>query len=305
MKNLWVEKYRPSTVEEYVFQDENQKKQVQEWIKAEEIPHLLFSGPPGTGKTTLAKVLINELDLEQFDVLTVNASRERGIDHLRDKLTGFAQTIPFGKFKVILLDEADALTIPTQDALRNLMEQYHENCRFILTCNYPHKIVPAIHDRCQSFKIEKADMADFAVRVAEVLLAEDIDFDVDLLDVYVKAAYPSLRKALNLVQQNTLYGVLQEQVMGSDSGMDAKVNAVKAFKAGNNREGRTILSKNIRPDQMDDIFRWSYDNLELWGETDEQQDAAILIIRDAIVNNLTIADPEINLSAMLVELSNI
>ena len=156
---LWTEVYRPKTVSEYVFRDSNQNKQVNSWIKDRSIPHLLLSGSPGIGKTTLAKVLINELEIESYDVLEINASRERGIDEVRDKITNFISMIPFGPFKVVLLDEADALTPAAQAALRGVMEEYHQTARFILTANYPNRIIPAIHSRCQGILLLHLDFA--------------------------------------------------------------------------------------------------------------------------------------------------
>ena len=153
MKELWVEKYRPKEVKNYVFRDEAQKKQVMSWLESKAIPHLLFSGAPGTGKTTLAKLLLHELEVDWGDVLQINASSENSVDVIRDKITNFSQTMPFGDFKYIILDEADYISPNGQAALRGVMEQYASTCRFLLTCNYERRIIPAIHSRCQGFKI--------------------------------------------------------------------------------------------------------------------------------------------------------
>ena len=196
MKELWVEKYRPKTVDGYVFRDDHQRKQIATWIKDKSIPHLLLSGAAGIGKTTLAKILIHEIGIEDYDVLEINASRTNSVEDVRDKITNFVQMIPFGPFKVVLLDEADYLSPNAQAALRGVMEEYHATSRFILTCNYPNRIIPAIHSRCQGFHVERTDQTEFTARVATILVEENVEFDLDTLDMYVKVAYPDLRKCI-------------------------------------------------------------------------------------------------------------
>ena len=217
MKELWVEKYRPKTVDGYVFRDDAQRNQVKTWIKDKTIPHLLFSGNAGIGKTTLAKLLFNELDVNPLDILEINASRTNSVDDVRDKIVAFVQMIPFGDFKVVLLDEADYLSPNAQAALRGVMEEYHTTARFILTCNYPNRIIPAIHSRCQGFHIAKIDQTEFTARVAEILITEGVTPDLDVLDTYVKATYPDLRKCINMVQMNSVEGKLVSPQEG-DSG---------------------------------------------------------------------------------------
>ena len=305
MKQLWTEKYRPNDIDGYVFRDEEQKAQVKTWIDEGAIPHLLFSGAPGVGKTTLAKILIKQLEIDDFDVLEINASRENSIDTIRDKITGFVQTMPFGDFKVVLLDEADYISPNGQAALRGVMETYHASARFILTCNYPNRVIPALHSRCQGFHIEKVDKTEFTPRIATVLVAENVELDIETLDTYVRSTYPDLRKCLNLCQMNSTGGKLSNVKGDEGNTSDWRVDTVNLFKAGKIIEARKLMCSTVRPEEMEDVFRWMYDNLELFSTTQEGQDSAIMAIRTGLVNHSFVADPEINLSATMVELSQI
>ena len=304
MKELWVEKYRPNTINGYVFRDEHQKKQVQQWIKEGTIPHLLFSGNAGIGKTTLAKILFNELEINDLDILEINASRTNSVDDVRDKIINFVQMIPFGDFKVVLLDEADYLSPNAQAALRGVMEEYHTTSRFILTCNYPNRIIPALHSRCQGFHIERIDQTEFTARVAEILITEGVQRDLDTLDTYVKATYPDLRKCINMVQMNSVDGVLQKPQEGDTGEADYKLEMVELFKAGKINQARKLVCSQVRPDEVEDIYKWMYDNITLFGD-EKTQDDATLIIKQGLVDHTLVADPEINLAATMIRLSRL
>ena len=301
---LWVEKYRPDTLDGYVFVDENQQAQVIGWLKDGIPPHLLFSGHAGTGKTTLAKIMINMYEVNEYDVLHVNASRNNTVEFIKEKIVGFVSTMPIGAYKIVLLDEADYMSPNAQAVLRGVMEDYASTARFILTCNYPHKIIPALHSRTQGFHINNIDQNEFTARVATILFEEGVEPDLDVLDSYVKATYPDLRKCIGLVQQNSSTGELLLS-KSSGTGGDYLIKAVELFKAGQIRQARKALCDNITASDVDSIITWTYNNLNLWAKTDEGQDQAILLIRDAAARVPLIADPEINLSALIIELTSI
>jgi replication factor C small subunit len=304
---LFVEKYRPKTISDYVFVDSSQQQKVSSWVADDSIPHLLFAGEPGTGKTTLAKVLINELKIEEYDVLEINASRDNGVDFIRERIEGFVQTIAFGKFKVVLLDEADYLSQPGQAVLRGMMEQYADSARFMLTCNYVHKIIPALKSRCETFIISKPERTEFTARAAKVLIEENIEFDLDVLDTYVSATYPDLRKCLNQLQSNSTTGKLLAVEAGSGDQIAALVEATQHFKAGKIIQGRQVLLQYLstNPGQLEEIYKWMYQNLDLWGKSQEQKDQAIIIIRNGLANLSLVGIPEISLAATLVELCSV
>lgn len=304
--NLWVEKHRPTKLEDYVWIDDSQKREVGGWVSQGEIPHLLLSGGPGCGKTTLAKLVLREMNVDDSDVKYVNASMMTGIDAMRD-LVGFCETMPIGNFRYVMLDEADRLSPQAQDSLKNMIEEYSAICRWILTTNRPHKIFGPIHSRTQGFHVEALDREQFITRVAKILIMEGVDLteeNLEILDEYVTVAYPDLRKCLNLLQQNCSDGNLRRPKGGSSSGVsEYMVNAVSLFKNGRIHEARKVICENATDADYEEIYKLLYRNLDWWGKDDDTKHKAIVIIANRLKDHALVADPEIAMAACLVELS--
>jgi DNA polymerase III delta prime subunit len=184
------------------------------------------------------------------------------------------------------------------------METYHTTARFILTCNYPNRIIPALHSRCQGFHIERVDITEFTARVATILMSESVEFDLDTLDTFVKATYPDLRKCINTIQMNSLDGKLHSPEKGDSGQADYKIQMVQLFKAGKISEARKLICSQARPEEMEEIYRWLYDNIAIFGD-EEKQNKAILIIKQGLVDHTLVIDPEINLAATLIRLGHL
>lgn len=306
--DLWVESWRPQTLDDYVWSSDAQKNQVSGWVKEGKIPHLLMVGTPGVGKTSLAFMLLKLLDVNSGDIKFVNGCTDNGIDVVRD-LENFVSTMPLGDYRYVLIDEFDFFSPNGQAGLKNMMETYSGVARFIFTANLGHKIIPPIKSRCQTFEIQSLDRTQYFERIATILVSEGIDLNetnLAVLDDYVDAAYPDLRKCINMLQQNCVDGKLAKPSGDTVSGnSEYMVAAVGLFKQGKITDARKLLSSKLQPNEFEEFYRLLYRNLNWWGETEHQQNSAIVVIANRLRDHSIAADSEINCMACLCELEMI
>jgi replication factor C small subunit len=304
---LWVEQYRPSTVETFIFQDKHQEAAIREMINNRQLPHLLFAGTAGTGKTTLAKILIKETGVDENDVLFLNASDENSVDTIREKIKNFVSTYAMGSFKVVFLDEADYLTGNAQGILRNLMEQYANTTSFILTCNYDYKIIEPIKSRCQKFTFKAMDKQDITLYCAEILVDQKIKFSKKVLEKFVAAGYPDVRKIVNSLQQYSIGEKLQSPNDENIAGGDWKFNLLEMLNRNDWIEIRKTICASIAGEEWIDLYRFMYENLNACPKfsNKESWEQGIVIIAEHLYKHSIVADPEINAASMFIQLGNV
>ena len=295
---LWVEKYRPSTLENYIG-NEHLTSKVKHYLETGDLPHLLLFGKAGTGKTTLAKILVKNIEC---DYLYINASDENNVETVRTKVKEFASTIGFKDMKVIILDECDYITPNAQAALRNLMETFSKHCRLILTCNFVERIIDPIQSRCQSFQIIPPSKSDVAKHLHNILIKENIIDTMEDIKVLIDSSYPDIRRVINSAQRNVVNGKLKLDT-SSIIQNDYKLKLLKILKTQNGKtaftEIRQLLADNKITD-FADLFRLLYDEVDSYGKGHIAE--CILIIARYELSDSQVVDKEINAMAMIIEL---
>ena len=295
--SLWVEKYRPTTMDTYIG-NEHLKSKVSIYLESGDLPHLLLYGRAGTGKTTLAKLLVNNIEC---DYLYINASDENSVEVVRDKVKNFASTLGFQELKVIILDECDYITPNAQAALRNLMETFSKHCRFILTCNYVERIIDPIQSRCQSFQIIPPDRKQIAQHLSNILTNENVNYELDNIVTIVNGSYPDIRRVINSSQRQVVNGELKidESTIIQN---DYKLQVLEVLKTQDKKNSfkniRQVLADSKVTD-FSDLFRLLFDTVDDWGKGHVAE--CILVLSRYQQSDAVVVDKEINIMAMFVE----
>jgi replication factor C small subunit len=303
--SLFVEKYRSKTLEDYIG-NEQLKSIVAQYIEKNDLQNLLLYGTPGTGKTTLAKLIVNNFNC---DYLYINASDERGIDTIRDKVQGFASSASFKPIKIIILDEADFLTIQAQASLRNIIETYSLTTRFILTCNYLERIIDPLQSRCQVLKITPPSKKEVARHTAVILDKEDIHYTLEDLVLVVNKHYPDVRKILNTCQVNTIHGEANsflkiDKTVLTGGYKDALLKELKSPSKNSFKNIRQILADS-NLDDFEEIYRFLYDSLDEYGNNDLSKAMIVIEIENYMYHANFRIDKEINVMALLASILKI
>ena len=296
--SLWVEKYRPQDLSTYIG-NEHLKEKVKVYLESEDVPHLLLYGRAGTGKTTLAKIVVKNIDC---DYMYINASDENKVDDVRNKVKTFASSVGFKDLKVIILDECDYLTPNAQAALRNLMETFSRHCRFILTCNYVERIIDPIQSRCQSYKVVPPSKKEVAQQMVHILTEEGCTYELDDIALIVNAAYPDIRRVINSAQRQVVDGKLKVDV-NSVIQSDYKIKLLESLTPNTTMASiRQLLADNSVTD-YNELYKLLYDEIETYSHGKESE--CILALAEGQYQDVQVVDKEINFMSTIVKLLRI
>ena len=296
--SLWVEKYRPTDLSTYIG-NEHLKEKVKVYLESEDVPHLLLYGKAGTGKTTLAKIVVNNIDC---DYMYINASDENKVDDVRNKIKTFASSVGFKSLKVIILDECDYLTPNAQAALRNLMETFSKHCRFILTCNYVERIIDPIQSRCQSYKVVPPSKKEVAQQIVEILDKENCLYKLDDVALIVNAGYPDIRRVINSAQRQIVDGKLKIDT-SSVIQNNYKLQLLEMLSNGSKlNDIRQLVADNSVTDYSE-LYRLLYDEVDNYGNG--KQAECIMNIAEAQYQDVHVVDKEINFMSLIIRLTRI
>lgn len=299
--SIWVEKYRPRSLSDVIFQDERQERAFKAFVEAGDIPHLLLHGVQGTGKTTISKGLLRDLKIDSSDILRINCSDEK-IEALRNKVSAFAMTMPMGKFKVVQLEEFDYLSLDGMALLRSLIEDSSSNCRFIATCNYINKIIPPLRSRFQEFNFRAPDKEKIALRLVDILERENVSYDPEDVLTYIDVSYPDIRKAIQLLQANSSNGKLLSPNESSNAASDWKFGLLDLLSKGDLKSARKLVCESATREEHEDVFRFLYENVDKIKV--KSSDAAIVVIAEHLYRHSLVADTEINIASMFIQLGD-
>jgi DNA polymerase III delta prime subunit len=306
MKEIWYKKYRPENINEYVFHDPQLKEKVQEWIDTKNFPSLILLGQAGSGKSTLANLLAKRCDFDESDIQYISASVTNGVDDIRDKVIRFAERSAFGlNGRLVILDEADYLSPNAQAALRNIIGEF-DNVRFILIGNYPHKIIPALKSRCLPIIFNEMNREQFVERLVNILVKENVKFEIDTVIAHYNAHYPDLRKAINSMEAMVSNNTLGMPISDTSTVSDWMNYAIVYFESGDIEKARKHILDNITYEDYEFFYEYLYKNIDVFANGDnDKRDACIIAIADSLAADMQVANREINLSACLAKLTRI
>ena len=299
--SLWVEKYRPRKLSDYVG-NEHLKSKVEGYLESGDVPHLLLYGKAGTGKTTLAKLIVNSIDC---DYMILNASDENNVDTVRTKVKNFASSMGFKPFKIIILDEFDYMTANAQAILRNLMETFSQHCRFILTCNYVEKVIEPIQSRCQTFQIIPPTKKDVAVQISKILNLEEVKFEPKDLVPIIDSAYPDIRKVINTCQLNSINGELRVDTQNLLEN-DYKMKVLDILKSSDDKRNKYMKIRqtiiNSKATDFTELFTLLYDKVDEYAP-DKTSDIILILSEGQYKASMSI-DKEIPTAATMIQIIN-